>query len=396
MAWNEPGGGNNNNWGNGGGNRGGDQGPPDLDEVLKKMQDKLGGLFNGNNGGNGADGGSDGQGPGNGKAMGVGVGVLIAIAAILWMLSGIYIVQPAERGVVMRFGEYVETTTEGPHWHLPYPIETVEKVDVDRIRSLSHKASMLTQDENIIEIDMAVQYRVSSAADYLFQTRNPDATLKQALETSVREAIGKAKMDFILTEGRSEIVTQSEELMQEIVDNYKTGLIITSVNLQDAQPPEQVQDAFADAIKAREDEQRVKNEAEAYARDIIPKARGEAERRLQEAEAYKSQVVAQSEGEASRFTQLLTEYSKAPDVTRERLYLQTVEQVLTATSKVMVDVEGGNSLMYLPVDKLMEGRGGNARPGNQSDTVSTPLQRVVPTQIDNTRLRTDLRRREIR
>lgn len=392
MAWNEPGGGNNDPWGGGG--RGSDQGPPDLDEVLRKLQNKLGGLFGGNGGKDGSNGATPIRG---GKSGGAGLGLLLGLGFVLWIASGIYIIEPAERGVVLRFGQYAETTGEGPHWHIPYPIETVEKVDVDQVRSVSHKTSMLTQDENIIEIEMAVQYRVKSAGDYLFQTRSPDATLKQATESAVREVIGQSKMDFVLTEGRSEIVARTETLIQNLVDRYQTGLQITSVNLQDAQPPEPVQAAFADAIKAREDEQRLKNEAEAYASEIIPKARGEADRRLKAAEAYKSEVIANAEGEAARFESLLVEYTKAPKVTRERLYLETIEQVLGSTSKILVDVEGGNSLMYLPVDKLMQ-RG--ADDNSNQDTANTPAsgpRSLAPPQIDNRRdVRPNLRQREIR
>lgn len=396
MAWNEPGGGNNDPWGGGG--RGGDQGPPDLDEVLKKLQDKLGGLFGGNGGqrGGGSSGGNGATPIRGGKSGGAGFGLLLGIALILWVASGIYIIEPAQRGVVLRFGQYAETTAEGPHWHIPYPIETVEKVDVDQVRSVSHKTSMLTQDENIVEIDMAVQYRVKSASDYLFQTRSPDATLKQATESAVREVIGQSKMDFVLTEGRTEIVARTEQLIQELVDRYQTGLDITSVNLQDAQPPEPVQAAFNDAVKAREDEQRLKNEAEAYASEIIPKARGEADRRLKAAEAYKAEVIANAEGEAARFESLLTEYAKAPKVTRERLYLETIEQVLGSTSKIMIDTDGGNSLMYLPIDKLIQR---SAVDDSNEDTANTPAtgpRSLIPPQIDNRGVRPNVRQREIR
>ncbi|MCP5141562.1 MAG: FtsH protease activity modulator HflK [Chromatiales bacterium] len=396
MAWNEPGGGNNDPWGGGG--RGGDQGPPDLDEVLKKLQDKLGGLFGGNGGqrGGGSSGGNGATPIRGGKSGGAGFGLLLGIALILWVASGIYIIEPAQRGVVLRFGQYAETTAEGPHWHIPYPIETVEKVDVDQVRSVSHKTAMLTQDENIVEIDMAVQYRVKSASDYLFQTRSPDATLKQATESAVREVIGQSKMDFVLTEGRTEIVARTEQLIQELVDRYQTGLDITSVNLQDAQPPEPVQAAFNDAVKAREDEQRLKNEAEAYASEIIPKARGEADRRLKSAEAYKAEVIANAEGEAARFESLLTEYAKAPKVTRERLYLETIEQVLGSTSKIMIDTDGGNSLMYLPIDKLIQR---SAVDDSNEDTANTPAtgpRSLIPPQIDNRGVRPNVRQREIR
>ena len=364
MAWNEPGGsGNKDPWGNNSGG-GKNQGPPDLDEVLKKFQNALGGLFGGKGGGN--DGGSAaGQGgPGSG-AMGLIVFVIIAI----WGLSGIYIIEPAERGVITRFGAYVDTTMPGPHWHIPYPVESVEIVDVDQIRNVEvgfrqsggreaatvpQESLMLTQDENIVDIKFAVQYRVKEAKDYLYNVRDPDSTLRQATESAIREAVGKSKMDFVLTQGQSEIADRTEQLIQEQLDRYITGLIVTSVNLQSAQPPKEVKGAFEDAIKAREDQQRLINDAEAYANDTIPRARGKAARELEQSNGYKARVVAQAEGESSRFDQMLTQYKKAPKVTRQRLYLETMEAVLSNTSKVMVDVDGGNNLLYLPLDKLMQ------------------------------------------
>ena len=352
MAWNEPGGSGKDPWGSQG-----DQGPPDLDELARKFQQKLNSLFGGKRGGGSAGGGSVGP----GKTGRLGIGFIIALLALVWVLSGIYIVGPAERGVVLRFGKYVDTTTPGPHW-FPRFIETVETVNVEQIRNVQRQALMLTQDENIISIALGVQYRVKDAKDYLFNVRDPDLTLRSATDSAMREVIGKSKLDFALTEGRSEIVARTEALIQEILDRYQSGLQITSVNLQDAQPPEQVQGAFFDAIKAREDEQRQKNEAEAYSNQVIPVARGNAARKLEEANAYKDQVIAQAEGEASRFSQLLAEYQKAPEVTRQRLYLDTMESVLSNTSKVVMDVKDGNSLMYLPLDKLMQ----RSNPGIES------------------------------
>ncbi len=366
MAWNEPGGsGNKDPWGNRPDN---EQGPPDLDEILKKFQDKLNGLLGGKGGGGDGETPSGGAG-GVGGGSTVAAGGIIGVLLVVWLLSGIYIVDPAERGVVTRFGKYVETTEPGPHWHLPYPIGAVEIVDVDQIRnieigyrsttaareisSVPQEALMLTQDENIVDIKFAVQYQVKDAKDYLFNVRDPDGTLRQATESAVREAVGKSKMDFVLTQGQSEIADRTEQLLQQILDNYKSGLLVTSVNVQSAQPPQEVKGAFEDAIKAREDQQRLINDAEAYANDIIPKARGNAARQLEEANGYKARVIAQAEGESSRFLQLLTEYQKAPEVTRERLYLDTVESILSKTSKVVVDVEGGNNLLYLPLDRII-------------------------------------------
>jgi membrane protease subunit HflK len=358
MAWNEPGGsGNKDPWGGRG-----DQGPPDLDEVVKKLQEKLGSIFGG--GPKGAGGGG-----GGGKAGSLGFGLIAAVLLIVWAVSGFYTVDEGRRGVVLQFGAYKETTMPGLRWY-PRFIQSVELVDIEQIRGInigmlsgvgtragagvSRESLMLTQDENIVDVKLAVQYKVKSASEYLFNVKDPEDTLKQATESAIREIIGKSKMDYILKEGRTEITAQSMKLIQDILDRYKTGLLVTSVNLQDAQPPEPVQDAFADAVKAREDSERLKNEAEAYSNDIIPKARGNAARQLAEAEAYKSKVVADARGEASRFEQVLTEYKKAPEVTRKRLYLEAVESVMSKSSKVLVDVKGGNNIIYLPLDRMMQ------------------------------------------
>jgi membrane protease subunit HflK len=353
MAWNEPGNGDKDPWGN----RGND-GPPDLDDVVRNMQQKLGGLFGGkktpsnNNSGSGT----------------FGFGLIALIALIVWLLSGVYIIDAAERGVVLRFGKSVDTTMPGPHWHIPYPFEKVEVVNVSEVRTVEigyrssgsrnggtiHSESlMLTKDENIIDLKIAVQYQVQDAAKYLFNVRGPDLILRQMTESAVREIIGSSNMDFVLTEGRSAVANSTEELLQSMLDAHNTGLLVTSVNMQDVQPPEQVQAAFADVVKAREDEVKQKNQAEAYSNDILPKARGQAFRIVQEAEAYKSQVIAKAEGDASRFTQVLKEYSKAPDITVERLYLDAMESVYLNSQKVLVDVEkGGSNVLYLPLDRL--------------------------------------------
>ncbi len=364
MAWNEPGGNGKDPWGG----NGRDQGPPDLDDLFRKLTGRFGGILNRKGGGGG--GAATGAGPG--KLGSAGFGLLAAVIGIGWILSGIYIVDEGRRGVVLRFGKYVDATMPGPHWHIPYPIETVEVVDVERRRfmeigyrssdsgrtkppAVEREALMLTQDENIVDIAMAVQYQIGNPQQYLFSVVEPDLTLKQVVESATREVIGKAKMDFVLTEGRAEIVAQVRDLSQGILDDYEIGLQISGVNLQDAQPPEEVQDAFQDAIKAREDEQRLKNEAEAYSNEIIPKARGAAARQLEEANAYRDQVIAQAEGEAQRFTQLLGEYQKAPEVTRDRLYLEAMETVMAGSRKVVVDVSEGNNLLYLPLDQLVKG-----------------------------------------
>ncbi|HFD88334.1 MAG TPA: FtsH protease activity modulator HflK [Gammaproteobacteria bacterium] len=339
MPWNQPGGDKKDPWGGGNKNN---QGPPDLDEMLKKLTSKLSSL----GGGKGTGGG--------GRAGSVGLIGILLLGFILWLASGFYIVGEGERGLVLRFGAYQSESTPGPHWHIPSPVETVELVDIDQVRSFQHRSSMLTQDENIVDIELAAQYRVNDAEKYKFNVRDPDQTLNQAVESALREAVGKSKMDFVLNEGRPQIAALSKQLTQAMLDAYGTGMEITTMNLQQSQPPEQVQDAFNDAIKAREDNVRFVNEAEAYANSVVPIARGEGARVTEEAKAYKEQVVSRAEGEADRFTRLLTEYRKAPDVTRERLYLETVETVLSRSSKVMMDTKGGNSMMYLPLDKLID------------------------------------------
>lgn len=361
MAWNEPGGNNRDPWGS----RGGD-GPPDLDEVARKLRDKMGRFFGGAGGGSGKGGGSS-----------ISLSLIAVVALVAWALSGIYIVDPAERGVVLRLGKYSKITGPGPHWHMRF-IEKIEKVNVDRLRTVSHRAKMLTKDQNIIQVDLAVQYQVKSAEDYLFQIRDPDYTLQEATESALREIIGSISMDQFLA-GRSETVALTKELIQTILDRYQTGLLLASVNLQDPQPPEEVQGAFEDAIKAQEDEVRVKNQAQAYARDILPRARGDATRLREEAMAYRDQVIAQAEGDASRFLQTYEEYRKAPDVTRKRMYLDTMETVLANTSKVVLQVQDGNSLMYLPLDKILDKDSGASLPPAGSDSYRDTQVKTTPT-----------------
>ena len=347
MAWNEPGGnGDKDPWGSNRGNRG-NQGPPDLDEVFKNLQKKFGSLFGGK-GGRSSGGGSGIAGGG------FGISIVVAILLLFWMATGFYKVEEAERAVVLRFGEHVDTTMKGLHWHLPVPIERVEKVDVTKVYTIPLNSTMLTQDENIVDILGTVQYQIENAEKYLFNVRGPELSLTQVTESALRESIGGSKMDYVITEGRGEIAIQVRGIIQEIVNNYETGLNIFKVNIQSAKPPEAVKDAFDDVTQAREDEERFKNEAEAYRNEVLPKARGAAARMREEAEAYKNEVIARAEGEAERFEQLLKEYSKAPQITRDRLYLDMMEAVLSNSSKVMVDVEGGNNLLYLPLDKLMD------------------------------------------
>lgn len=382
MAWNEPGKPGQDPWGNSGGNSSGGSGKSDeprgpkkrndqdIDELLKKAQQMFGGAGGKFKGGIG----------------GIGGGAIFLIILVVWLLSGIYIVDTAERGVVTRFGGFVQETAPGPHWHIPYPVESVRKVNVDRIRiaeigyrsdaqnrsgSVLAESLMLTRDENIVDIRIAVQYRVDSASDYLFNVRDPDATLRMASESAIREIVGKNSMDYVLTQGRNEVVAQVRELTQSNLNDYGAGIFITTVNLQDAQPPEQVQSAFADVVKAREDRERLINEAEAYSNRILPEARGQAARIVEEARAYRDQVVARAEGQASRFTSVVTEYKKAPEIMRERLYIEAMTNVLSNTSKVLMGAEGTNNLMYLPLDKMMGSQ------GSQGSTQNVPLAPIT-------------------
>ncbi|MGH8565795.1 MAG: FtsH protease activity modulator HflK [Gammaproteobacteria bacterium] len=343
MAWNEPGGRRDKDpWGG----RGNGGGPPDLDEAFRKLRAKIKGLF-GERGP--ISGGGGGGGGGGSPALWIlALVVLVALA----IYESVHVIAAAERAVVMRFGAYITTLMPGLNFRWPPPIERVEKVNIDQIRSVGYKAAMYTQDENIVDVELNVQYRVKSIEDFAFNVVGPDATLEQVTESSVRGVIGENKMDFIVTEGRTQVVADIRKAVQELLDQYQSGLEVTSVNMQPAKPPEEVKSAFDDAIKAREDEQRFINEAKAYVSLVLPKAEGQAARIRADAEGYRSRVIAHSEGEASRFTQILTEYEKAPEVTRERLYLETVESVLSNSPKVLLDVQGGNNLIYLPLDKL--------------------------------------------
>ncbi|MDC0888521.1 FtsH protease activity modulator HflK [Candidatus Thioglobus sp.] len=380
MAWND----NNSNqkpWGDN------NQMPPDLDGVIKEFKDKFNSLFGAGNSTSSSD---------APKAPKGSLKFVVIIGVLVWMLSGIYIIDPAEKGVVLRFGAFQEETSQGPHWHLPFPIESVSRVNVAQIRTaeigyrnavqgsrnfggnVSSESLMLTKDENMIDAKFAVQYKINDVQAYLFNVASPDTTLRQVSESAIRQVVGQNTMDYILTEGRVSIADDIKDKSQELLDLYQTGLQITTVNMQDAQPPEQVQAAFSDAVKAREDKQRLINEAQTYANDILPKSRGLAARLLEESKAYKSEVTSKSEGEASRFKQILAEYEKAPSVTKERLYLETMESVLASTSKVVVDSKA-NSMMYLPIDKLINNKRTNIQPTSQA----TQEQVEAPTGSNN-------------
>ena len=389
------------------GRKEGNSGPPDLDQLWRNFNKKLNNLFKRKGGGGNGPGGGESGGAGP-KRYGGSIGLLVGLLLLLWIGSGFYIVNEGQRGIVLRFGKYVESTQAGLRWHLPYPIEVVESVNVSQVRTVEigyrnnvrskvlKESLMLTDDENIIDIQFAVQYILKNPEEFLFNNREPENAVLQAAETAIREIIGKSKMDFVLYEGREQVAAKATELMQGILDRYKIGIAISKVTMQNAQPPEQVQAAFDDAVKAGQDRERQKNEGQAYANDVIPKAKGNAARLLEEAEGYKQRVIASSEGEASRFKQVLVEYSKAPGVTRDRLYIDMMQQVLTNTSKIMVDQKGGNNLLYLPLDKLIQTSGPSTPPGPVAELPPASMQEAVPDSAARTREAFRGRERETR
>jgi membrane protease subunit HflK len=383
---------NDHGWGNN--PKGGNQGPPDLEELWRDFNRRLSGLFGGKSGG-----GNGNRPPVNTRQFGGGVGLLIAIVVVVWLSSGFYIVDASERGIVLQFGKFTEMTEPGLRWRLPWPIQSSETVSLTNVRTVeigyrgaeknrvSKEALMLTDDENIVSVQFAVQYLLKDAQAYLFKNRMPDDTVIQASETAIREIVGKSKMDFVLYEGRDVIAASTQKLIQDILDRYDTGIQVRSVTMQSTQPPEQVQAAFDDAVKAGQDKERQKNEGQAYANDVIPRAQGTASRLQQESEGYRARMIATAEGDASRFKQILAEYNKAPEVTRQRLYLETVQQVYANTSKVMVDAKGGGNLLYLPLDKLMQTAGAAqaaAAEVSPSATVApaSPISGDVPPQLE--------------
>jgi membrane protease subunit HflK len=342
----------------------GNGGPPDLDEIWRNLSRRVNELFGRKQGG-GADGG--GPGDGRGRAFPLsGAGILVALVLLVWLASGVYIVDEGRRGVVTRFGKFTETTQAGARWHLPFPIESVQLVDFSQSRRVevgfrgnaknkkANEASMLTDDENIIDVLFTVQYNLNNAEAYVFNVRNPDQIVQFVAQTAMGEVVGKAKMDFVLYEGGEQIAKSAEKLMQDMLDRYQTGIFIQKVALQSVQPPDKVQAAFDDAVKAGQDRDRFRNEGQAYANDVVPRARGNAARLLEEANGYLASIVQRAEGDASRFRQILTEYAKAPAVTRERLYIDTMQSVLGNSSKVLIDQKAGNNLLYLPLDKLLQ------------------------------------------
>jgi membrane protease subunit HflK len=382
MAWNESGNGKN-PW-----DRGRNEGPPDLDKIVREWQRRLNAFLRG---GRGDSRQSEG---GGGQAGGPAATILTVIAVIIWLGSGFYTVDEAARGVVTRFGKYLETTDPGVQWHLPWPIERVETVNINEVVPFKQQTRMLTADENIIVVDLVVQYRRADPVNYLFNVRDPEATLQDVTESAIREVVGKSKLDFVLLEGRTEIAAVTEKLIQQTLDEYQTGMLVTKVNLQDANFPSQVEAAVQDAIKAREDRERLSFEAQAYANDVLPRARGEAVRRQQDSEGYRARVVADAQGEASRFSQLLAEYKRAPEVTRQRLYLDAMEDVYASSNKVLIDSSPGNNLIYLPVDKILEQR--VPSPAAASQPNRAPAASAAAEASAATRDREDRRTREAR
>jgi len=347
MAWNQPGNGNNNDrdpWKNQGGR---DQGPPDLDEAGRKLFSKFG--FGGKKGG------------GSGGSSGIpskGIGIIAIIALIVWFIAGFYTVKEADRGVVLRFGQFHSLVESGLHWR-PVFIDSVEHVDVNNIRSDKTDGYMLTQDENVVRVELDVQYRVVDPRSYLFNVEDADGVLSRATDSALRYVVGHTTMDEVLTRGREEVRANTLEMLEKTMNPYTVGLQIVDINLLPARPPEAVKDAFDDAISAQEDEERFIREAEAYAREVEPLARGQVRRMLQEAQAYREQIILEAQGEVARFEELLPQYQNAPEVTRERIYLDTLQDLYAKTPKVLVDVEGGNNMMYLPLEKLLEKQGRN-------------------------------------
>ena len=375
MAWNEPGGNSNNQEPWGGRKGGGRQGPPDLDEAFRKLQESLNGLF----------GGGKKRGDDSGRSGGGGFGLLfvgLGLLAVVWLYSAIYVVDEQEQAVVLRFGKYHETVGPGLNIYFP-PIDRKFQENVTRERAYSKQGAMLTEDENIIEVPLTVQYRVSNLQDFVLNVDQPEVSLQHATDSAVRHVVGSTEMDQVLTEGRELIATEVRERLQRFLDNYRTGITITQVNIQSAAAPREVQEAFDDVIRAREDEQREKNQAESYANGVIPEARGQAQRMLEEANGYRDEVIARAQGEADRFTKLVAEYRKAPEITRERLYIDTMQEVMSNTSKVLVTGDKGqNNLLYLPLDKMIDSRGGSSSSSSANSSNTTTRDPAVPLSSD--------------
>ena len=371
MAWNDPGR-NRNPWGNRP-----DRGAADLDEALRNLQRKITEIFGGGRG-SGGDGGA--SGPGDAAMRGFGIGTVALVLLAVWAATGLYKVDAAERAVVTRFGKYVETTEPGLRWHLPWPIEARQIVNVESVEGFSDQTRMLTSDENLVDINIAVQYRRAEPVSFVFNVRDPEATLNEVSESAIREIVGHSTLDFVLEAGRQEITAKTRELVQRTLDSYKTGIEVTTVNLQGVSVPEQVQSSQRDAIKAREDRERLALEAQAYANDILPKAKGSAARQMEDSLAYKARIVADAEGEAQRFLLLLPAYERNPAVTRQRLYYETMEEVFANSNKVLVDTKGTGNMLYVPLEKMLERRKPALTLDEQRQVPATAPPRAVPAE----------------
>ncbi len=375
MAWNEPGNNDKDPWKNKGGKN---QGPPDLDDLLKELSNKMGGIFGGKSSKKSSGGGSS----------AIGIGIIVVIALVVYAFSGFYTIKEAEKGLVLRFGQYAGVVEPGLRWKWTFA-ERIIPVDVQTTRDLPSSGFMLTQDENVVRVEMQIQYRVVNPRDYIFSVTNADDSLSQALDSALRYVVGHSNMDDVLTRGREQVRQSVWQELERIIEPYHLGLIIVDVNFKDARPPEEVKDAFDDAIAAQEDEVRYLREAEAYARGIEPRARGRVKRMEQEALAYKAQILLDAEGEVARFNKLLPEYLAAPEVTRQRLYIAAMEKIYSNTSKIMVDVEGGSNMIYLPLDKIMQQQQTIPRA-----TKSSSPSRITPQAQSNTATPTRVGRSE--
>ena len=379
------------------------EGPPDLDQLWRDFNQRLNGLFGGGKN-RGSNSGGGGNGGGDMKGAGFTFGAVASVAALVWLASGAFIVQEGQTGVVTTFGKFSHVTPAGFNWRWPYPFQGNEIVNVSQVRTvevgyrgsakskMASEALMLTEDENIIDIQFAVQYKLSDPVKWLYANRDAEDTVRQVAETAIREIVGRSKMDFVLYEGREKVATDTQQLMQAILDRYNSGAQVTNVTMQGVQPPEQVQAAFDDAVKAGQDRERQKNEGQAYANDVIPRAQGQAARLRENAEAYRARVVSFADGDAQRFKSVLAEYQKAPAVTRDRLYIDTMQQVYSRVTKVMVDARSGsNNLLYLPLDKLLQQQ---TSTGTVTTTVPTPVAPLDPSTAGASSLGTDPRSRD--
>lgn len=364
MAWNEPGGGKD-PWG---GNKGGD-GPPDLDEALQKLRSRIDKIFGSKRGGGGS-GGSSGS-------IGTLIGIILVVLIVGWGVIGFYQVDEKEQAVILRFGKYTETVGPGLHWNPPL-VDRVFQVRVTEERQYKSNDHMLTEDENIVDIPLTVQYNIQNVKDFVLNVKTPEISLRQATDSALRHVVGSSKLDAVVSTGRLAIADEVKVRLQSYLDNYGTGILIRKINIQEAKPPAQVKEAYDDVIKAREDQERLINEAQSYANGIIPVARGDAQRIIEDANAYQAQIAAEAEGEAKRFELLLTEYQKAPQVTRQRIYLDAIEQVMSNSSKVLVDVDGGNNMLYLPLDKIIQPTTVQKQSSSSGDTnINTIVDDVI-------------------